>query len=293
MMMLPMGIMGSRDDSMDMNKALLTPIGLALAMLLLLVTGPFLISLINGWYLWTVDAGMQDGTRFDRVLTRPFDTELTADEAWAASAITEGAPLAASATALAADTYYLLENNGGKCSISGSTNITAALASAEMYTPSGSVVSVSAGAEEPALIAGCKWDVAAPFLSAGGIGALPKLLLEAAGIAPVVAILGILGGFGSYFRSRFGGGPIFSVVIIVIAVVIAGMLMGLAIPFISNVYAALSPARFLLYSSGLGAIVPVLKSFFGVVFVGGLMVFVWQTMRGFKNRGNVLDEGSM
>ena len=109
--------------------------------------------------------------------------------------------LAAADTALSPTVSYLVAKNtvaagDDTCTLGSPTAALAAKATA--YTPLGSKVQIPIQtAGEAVVIEGCKWGVAGEIFGAGGLSGLIQIILQAAGLAPPIAVLFALGTFGS------------------------------------------------------------------------------------------------
>ena len=261
------------------------PVGMLIGLIVWLVTLPMILGAINGWYTQAIDACVIEGERFDRVI-------LKADKAWgnvAATATTltgTGPVVTPSGT-----TAYKLSKEGTTCKIgvvpSHATAATNSIAAATWYTPSGTDVETPlttnvAGAAANILIAGGVWTPASEIMNTAGLGPLIKIILQAAGLAPPIAIMVVLGSFGSSFIRNMGGHPILAAIVTVVGFLMVSTLLNSLVPFLTDAFGAVEAKRFVMFESGLGNVSVIVKRFYGVVLVAGLIVVAWtilSTMR--------------
>ena len=182
------------------------PVGQVIGLVVWLIVFPLLLGAINGWYLQAEDAGVRSGERFDRVVVAG---DNNAETAWkAVTSVSED--LGATLTALSGTASYLVsEGTDGKCTLNTTTRTAVFTPAVKAYTPLGSKVdiSVTAAATDEVLIEGCKWGVAGEIFGAGGLSGLIQIILQAAGLAPPIAVLFALGTFGSIFPQEHGESP--------------------------------------------------------------------------------------
>ena len=269
------------------------PVGQVIGLVVWLIVFPLLLGAINGWYLQAEDAGVRSGERFDRVVVQTGDD--TAEEAWGrVASVSDG--LVAADTALSETVSYLVTKNevpsgDDTCKISAAPLTAALAAKATAYTPLGSKVQIptnAAGAE--VLIEGCKWGIAGEIFGAGGLSGLIQIILQAAGLAPPIAVLFALGTFGSSFLKNMGSHPILAAVVTVIGFLLLATLLNVFIPFVSGAFEAIDSNRFKMYQEGLGNVSTVVGSFYGVVIVSSIMTVAWQVLQALKGR-NALSGG--
>ena len=140
------------------------------------------------------------------------------------------------------------------------------------------------------VIEGCKWGVAGEIFGAGGLSGLIQIILQAAGLAPPIAVLFALGTFGSSFLKNMGSHPILAAVVTVIGFLLLATLLNVFIPFVSGAFEAIDSNRFKMYQEGLGNVSTVVGSFYGVVIVASIMTVAWQVLQALKGR-NALSGG--
>ena len=237
------------------------PVGKVLGLILLMSVFGLGLGTMNAWYLQTVDAGVVNNERFDRIVVKGSNT---ADEAWAAAT---------------ASGIFILDDASGDCD-AGSA------AAGTYYTPIGTEVTVDSSNE----VEGCEWEEESEIFKQAGMGGLIAIVLQAVGLAGPVLLLTEVGTFASSFARKAGGNPILSIVITLIVLLLVGTMMQTFVPFLSDAFAAIDANRFLMYDSGLGKLATVISSFLGVVLVAGLLMLgwsLWQNLRG----GNLLGSG--
>ena len=287
------------------------PVGMVLGLIVWLVVFSLLIGAINGWYLQAVDAGVVSGERFDRVVVKGAHTK--ADDAWVGvtgttNATERVADAGTNATVytLAGTTAYLLEEGetAGTCrigSIKGgaASRRSISIEAGTYFTPLGSeVYSEAASSDGDAkeaniaaadiAISGCEWGEEGSVFNAGGLGGLVEIILQAAGLAPPIALLFALGTFGSSFMKNMGSHPILAAVLTVILLLLVATLLNTFVPFLTAAFEAIDKNRFVMYDEGLGNLSVVVGNFYGVVVVASMMMIAWQVVKHLRG-GNVIN----
>ena len=273
------------------------PVGMVLGLIVWLVVFSLLIGAINGWYLQSVDAGVVSGERFDRVVGKASDDK-SADDRW--SKVT-GTEASSRATALNPTTAYILsEGTNDACKVSDITvaagGAPVATSTVTAYTPLGTeltanIPGVSASGSGEIAIAGCEWSDAGAVFNAGGLSGLVEIILQAAGLAPPIALLFALGTFGtSFLRNNMGSHPILAAVLTVIMLLLVATLLNTFVPFLTAAFAAIDKNRFIMYDEGLGNVSTVIANFYGVVVVASMMMIAWELVKHLKG-GNVINSG--
>ena len=265
------------------------PVGMVLGLIVWLVVFSLLLGAINGWYLQSIDAGVVSSERFDRVIPKA-DTDKSADNRWAK--LTGVGTLAAAATSLTNTTVYLIVQDdtpgSTKCEIStgGVTRTATTSFDGTAYTPLGTEVkySVGATADDPVLISGCTFSEAGSVFNAGGLGGLVKIILQAAGLAPPIALLFALGTFGTSFLRNMGSHPILAAVLTVITMLLVATLLNTFVPFLTSAFTAIDKNRFVMYDEGLGNVAIVVGNFYGVVVVASMMMIAWTLIKSIRTR---------
>ncbi len=262
------------------------PVGQLIGLVVWLIVFPMLLGSINGWYLQAQAAGVVSGERFDRIVK--VDTSTSPEPAW--QAVTAYNNSGATSTLTDGDgttTYGLYKGTGDACGVSdfADTGVTVA----DYYTPLGSKVSVTA----TGTVAGCEYDDGGSVFGSGGLSPLIEIILQAAGLAPPIALLFALGTFGSSFMRNMGTHPILAAVMTAIAFLLLATLLNTFIPFVSSAFEAIDSNRFLMYAEGLGAVSSVIGNFFGVVIVAGIMTVAWNVLKGMRGRDALSGSGSM
>ena len=257
------------------------PVGRLIGLSVWLILISLFLGAINGWYTQSVAACTTGSERFDRVVAKETG-DVDADARWALvkSSTTESAAV----TALTPTTAYRLHGDGsGACNVSSTPST--ANTSLEGYTPLGTEVALNATGG----IVGGVWSPAGTIFNTGGLSGLIKIILQAAGLAPPIAVMLALGSFGQSFIKNMGGNPIMAAIVTAITLLLVSTLVNTLVPFITEAFTAVDGNRFVMFSQGLGAVSLIIRQFYGVVFVAGLIMIAWAVfgaMRG--NTGNAL-----
>ena len=259
------------------------PVGRVIGLVVWMAVFSLLLGSVNQWYLQSVDAGVIGNERFDRVVLKGTGDLAGADKAWA-NVTSKSTGSAASPDAA---TTYTLADDSGACNVGDGTAITAAQT---WFTPTGTEVKSTAGAS---VISGCKYEAAGNIFGAGGLAGLIKIILQAAGIAPPIALLFVLGTFGSSFLRNLGGHPILAAVGTIILMLLLATLLNTLVPFLSTAFSAIDGNRFRMYEEGLGSISVIVGNFFGVVLVAGMLMVIWNAVKYFKGHDALGSEGKM
>ena len=250
------------------------PVGKVLGLIVWLVVFSLLIGAINGWYTQSVEAGVVAGERFDRVVPKD-DGDPDADDRWAQ--VTAVVTSSSTEAAHSHTSAYKLSDSSGSCKIQVTDATTA-------YTPIGTEVEVSA----TGLISGCEFSEAGSVFNAGGLGGLVEIILQAAGLAPPLALLFALGTFGQSFLRNMGSHPILAAVLTVIMLLLVATLLNTFVPFLTAAFEAIDKNRFVMYDEGLGNVSTVVGNFYGVVLVASMMMIAWQVVQHLRGGGDVI-----
>ena len=231
------------------------PVGKIIGLIVWMAVFSLLLGSINQWYLQAKDAGVVGSERFDRITTKgAFDT---ADAAWAD--VTTVTSTTGTETSLAASTGYTIADNGsGGCQVNG---LGGTVTVEDAFTPSGTKVKTTAAGT----VSGCKFSESGSIFNTGGLSGLIAIILQAAGLAPPIALLFILGTFGQSFIRNLGGHPILAAVGAVIMLLLLATLFNTLVPFLATAFEAIDGNRFVMYAEGLGAVSTIVGDFFGVV----------------------------
>ena len=254
------------------------PVGKVLGLIVWLVVFPLLIGAINGWYTQSVAAGVVSGERFDRVIQQ--GSHKNAEEAW--RSVTGVVDFGGTAVAAVVTSAYKLGDSSGACSIT----VTAPTDATVWYTPMGSEVKTAATS---ASISGCKFVEAGSVFNAGGLGGLVEIILQAAALAPPLALLFALGSFGQSFLKNMGSHPILAAVMTVIMMLLVATLLNTFVPFLTAAFEAIDKQRFVVFDEGLGNVSTVVGNFYGVVLVASMMMIAWQVVKHLKGGGDVIE----
>ena len=195
-------------------------------------------------------------------------------------------------TALGTTSAHKVEDSSGSCHVTGlaDTGVTAATG----YTPIGTEVEVNASGN----IAGCEFSGAGSVFNAGGLGGLVEIVLQAAGLAPPIALLFALGSFGTSFMRNMGSHPILAAVLTVIMLLLVATLLNTFVPFLTDAFEAIDKNRFIMYDEGLGAISTVVGNFMQLLRRGrgvqhdddrmaGHQAPAWRRQRHFRSQQHV------
>ncbi len=294
--------MGSMGFGTDLIKG---PVGRTLGLIVWMVVFSLFLGAINGWYLQAEAAGVVAGERFDRVVVKA-TADTDANDRWAAVTAAADAfalaPTAASQNLSPGNTTaYKLEegSTAGTCKIGGVTSHVSAagtnttVVAQTYYTPLGTEVRSAAvtvadvDSADPAntadvTIGGCEYKGAGKIFVTGGLSGLVKILLQAAGLAPPLALLLTLGSFGSAFLRKVGSHPILAAIGMAITLLLVATLLNTFVPFLEDAFLAIDSNRFLMFDQGLGSLSVVIGNFFGVVLVAGMMMIAWEMLKSMR-----------
>ena len=249
------------------------PVGMLIGLVVWLVVTPLLLGAINGWYLQTIDTCEVSGERFDRVVKQD-SSDADPSARWGAvTTVTRGVE------PMTITTASKVSASGGLCAVGAADEAGAG------YTPLGSVVKITAGK-----VVGAKWAAAGGIFTEGGLSSLIAIILQAAGLAPPIAVMLALGHFGQSFIKNVGGHPILAAIITVVVMLLVATLVNSLVPFLTTAFTAVDPNRFEMFSSGLGNVAIIVKRFYGVVLVAGLIMVAWSVIGSIRGK-NALSGG--
>ena len=296
---------------MDMTAVITGPVGRILGLVVWMVVFPLMLGSINQWYTQSVPSGDVSGERFDRVVPKAADDKDVNDRWAKVTAVAE--PFHAQQSGSTAQTHTLSETvahileegeTAGTCRVGRltggtSTNRDITVNAVTYYTPIGTEVSSpsATGAghttashisrRADVLIAGCEYKEAGSVLSAGGLGGLIEIILQAAGLAPPIGLLVSLGSFGSNFMSRVTGGshPVIGAILAVITLLIVAVLFNVFVPFLNGAFDAIDRNRFVMYNEGLGNLAAVIGNFLGIIVVSSMLSVAWSAIKAFRGSG--------
>ena len=280
--------MGSTGFGTDLIKG---PVGRTLGLIIWMVVFSLFLGAINGWYLQAEPAGVIGGERFDRVVKQ--GTYTNANDAWAAvTTATDAFSYSGDEAYVPVNTtaYKLAEGSAtGTCKVGSVTGASgsASTVSSTYYTPLGTEVSSAAATAADTVttevtIQGCEYKGAGKIFITGGLSGLVKILLQAAGLAPPLALLLTLGSFGTSFLRKVGSHPILAAIGMAITLLLVATLLNTFVPFLESAFLAIDSNRFLMYDQGLGALSVVIGNFFGVVIVAGMMMIAWEMLKSMR-----------
>lgn len=225
-----------------------------------LTLSPNIMAATDSWYSQTRAACVVEGERFDRVVDK--GSHSTPEDAWKAVSSAPGAPTGATIA--------------GAVKMNGSCDVTAAVVAStaeKAYTPSGTELTVAVGAKVPT---GGTWKTPSPVFTDGGMGPIIKLILQAANVAPPLAIMTVLGLFGVQFMGRVVSNPIVAAVTVLLGFMLVAVVLNAVVPFLDTAYYAVNPHRFAALNEGLGVLGPLVRRFWGVLAVAGILIVGWQ-----------------
>ena len=290
-----------------------TPVGRIIGLTGWSIIFALMLGAINGWYLNSVDAGVVDGERFDRIVPK---SGLDVGDRWALVTGTKQPDTTTADPGSNATTHvpsatlaHIVEQGAtdGSCRIGrikgGNTSARdISIVATTFYTPLGSEVTVPAVTAdghvsnpdtEDLKISGCKFEEGSSVFSAGGLGGLIEIMFQAAGLAPPIALMFELGSFGTSFMTNIGGHPILAAVITGIILLMVATLLNTFVPFLLIAFNSVDGRRFVMYDEGLGNIAIVVRNFWGVVLIGSMLTIAWQVIKSMRGGGNPISQRSM
>ena len=249
---------------------------------------PLITGAYNSVYTNTIEAASITAERFDRVF--PKGSYTGAEDAWQSRTATETSTAALGssgsaegvAVALTATTAYkILEGSSNACklaSLAGTSHTTKnSFVATQFYTPSGNIVTapaVAGGASAVDItISNCEWKERSPIF--GVFNGFVRVLLQMLALAAPLGFMLALSYFGSMLISMGGGQPIIQIVMTVVLVLIGAILLNIVLPYISGVFYAIDSERFVVFDQELGLVAGLLRNFFGVILVAGVIGSAW------------------
>ena len=267
-------------NSATIQDVLMGPIGRILGLMFLVSVFSIGLGTVNGLYLQTEAACVLNHERFDRVA--PMDSaDKTADNRWELVKTTSAAG-AANPTVGTTATILEIRGTGANATCQASTTATSSLTAVSAYTPLGTEVLITADG----IIEGGNWAPASGIFS-GLMGGVIGIILQACGLAGPVMLLVQLGSFARSFMHSTGMHPLLGVVLMLLVLLLVATLLNVFVPFLEGAVFAIDPNRFLMYDTGLGQLSIVVRSFYGVVLVAGVLMVIWELWSQ-VNSGNML-----
>ena len=269
---------------------------------------PLITGAYNSVYANTIEAASITAERFDRVIPRGTDTTKTAEDIWQARTATEsggaalGGSTAAAVSFTAETTYKVIKGTDNACklgSVAAPSSGSNTLAASQFYTPSGNIVRApavtvaSTASAADITIANCEWKARSPIF--GVFNGFVRVLLQMLALAAPLGFMLSLAYFGSMLVSMGAGNPILQVVMTVVLVLIGAILLNIVLPYISGVFYSIDGERFIVFDQELGLVAGLLKNFFGVILVSGIIGAAWSIigqMRGGSQGGRSAFAGS-
>ena len=261
-------------NSGTVQDILMGPIGRILGLMFLVSVFSIALGTVNGLYLQTEDACVVNHERFDRIVSKETG-DTSADDRWSKV----NAVVASTATAAAqvgTSAYRLKKDSSTGCEFE------ATAAETTSYTPLGTEVSTTATGG----VTGGKWEAESGIFK-GLMGGVIGIILQACGLAGPVMLLIQLGSYAKSFMTATGMHPLLGIVIMLLVLLLVATLLNVFIPFLEGAVFAIDPNRFQMYDTGLGQLSVVVRSFYGVVLVSGVLMVVW-TLWNNVNSGNML-----
>ena len=273
---------------------------------------PLIAGAYNSINLNTVSAGSTTSERFDRVM--PKSSHANAENAWLAkTAVSNGAqarrtsdgnprPTVSDTTA-----FKVSDDGSGNCKIgvliprSSPQADDRGMAAATFYTPSGNEVRTTAvpdittaplDVDKDILITGCKYTDKSPIF--GVFNGFVRVLMQVIALAGPLGFMLALAYFGSMLIGQATGHPVLRVVMVVVLVLVGAILVNIVLPYIAGVFNAIDGERFVVFDQELGLIAGLLRNFFGVIFVSGIIGSAWSIigqMRGGTASGSFSGSG--
>ena len=253
------------------QQLVMNPLSRTITIIILLAVFVNLAAAVNTWFLFTKDVGIVAGERVDRLVGHAADE--AANDAW------KNSTLDSSGTALADDTYMLIEADGSGCKLK--SNGTIAANPTSSYSPSGETVALS----DAGGVIGCTWTPESDLFK-GVMGSLITIILSAAGLGLPIGAIIALSSYGAGFMQKMGMSPLLGAILMVIGFLLVSSLLSALIPFVEDALASMDGDRFAMYDTGLGSLAGVIGGFWGVVLVAGLLYIAWQVVGHFRNAGN-------
>ena len=242
---------------------------------------PLIAGAYNSINLNTVSAGSTTSERFDRIIKK--GTYENAEAAWLAKigVIDHGG----TAAAHVANNAYMVGDASGDCEI----EISGATVNEKWYTPSGNEVSLNSTGGG---ITGCKYTDKSPIF--GVFNGFVRVLMQVIALAGPLGFMLALAYFGSMLIGQATGHPVLRVVMVVVLVLVGAILVNIVLPYIAGVFNAIDGERFVVFDQELGLIAGLLRNFFGVIFVSGIIGSAWSIigqMRGGTASGSFSGSG--
>ena len=282
----------------NMQQMFTSPVGRILSLVTWSVIFALLLGAINGWYLQKEDAGVSNSERYDRVVIA--GTNEVADAWGDVTSVSDAVSINATGGGTDTATAYKVAADGTGCKIGEvGTDLTAPYGAATFYTPLGSEVTtvpltVAGGDAGTAIkISGCRYEPGGEIFNAGGLSSVIGVLLQAAGLAPPIALLFELGKFGTSFVGGMTDNPILSAVLTGILLLLVATLLNTFIPFLGQAFTSVDANRFVMFDEGIGALAIVVKRFWAVVLVASLAGLAWQVIKAMKGGGNAMTQRPM
>ena len=163
------------------------------------------------------------------------------------------------------------------------------VAASVFYTPSGNEV-VIAGTD--GIITGCEYSAKSPIF--GFANGFVRILMQVIALAGPIGFMLSLAYFGSMLIGSATGHPILRVIMLVVLVLVGAILLNIVLPYIAGVFHAIDGNRFAVFDQELGLIAGLLKNFFGVVLISGIVGSAWSIigqMRGGSAQGSFTGSG--
>jgi hypothetical protein len=278
---------------------------------------PLIAGAYNSINLNTIAAGGDTSERYDRVIVK--GSHATAEDAWLAKTSVAdsleirrvdgvGTGITPRVTIDSGVAYKISEGTGGACKIgevvkrsipdTGDRGNKAA----EAYTPTGNLVHIpavptatnitEANATVDLVITGCKWTERSPIF--GVFNGFVRVLMQVIALAGPLGFMLALAYFGSMLIGMATGHPVLRVVMVVVLVLVGAILVNIVLPYIAGVFNAIDGERFVVFDQELGLIAGLLRNFFGVIFVSGIIGSAWSIigqMRGGTASGSFSGSG--
>ena len=225
---------------------------------------PLIIGAYNGIFLNTVDAAEVQSERFDVLM--PAEGYADAESAWQARTANLAFSTGGTAAATVLTTAYGVGQDGDGCKILAVTAV-----GDVFYSASGTELTTSSVTGG---ITGCTWMAKTPIF--GVFTVLVKLLLQVLALAGPLGFMLALAYFGNLMATAGSGHPLLQIVFVVLTVLVGALLVNIILPYIANVFHAIDGDRYTVYKiGGLGLIATLLKNFFGVIFLAGIVTAAW------------------
>ena len=240
-----------------LQNLIVGPLGRALGLILLFSVFAMVGGGINSIFLQTLDSGVVNSERVDRILAK-------------------------SATVTSADDVDAVWGNH--------VDITEGASGEVSECKVGTIADNAAGT----YVKNCTWSPPSPALNTPGTGVLVQLIFSAMALGlPIGALISVVGFGSSFVEQTFGASKLMVAIGAVVVLVMAGSLLGVFVPFFDVAFRSLDGARYAMYETGIGSLAGVLGNFMGVTMAAGLVRLGWVLFGQYTGQGGGKREQGM